>query len=62
MLISRPWLQEFHLALRLVLAFGMTAGASFAVLAILPAGRAAMQNSRETLSLLIGARKNAVAP
>jgi len=61
-LISRPWLQEFHLALRLVLAFGMTAGASFAVLAILPAGRAAMQNSRETLSLLIGARKNAVAP
>lgn len=61
-LISRPWLQGFHLALRVVLAFGITAGASFAILSILPAGRAAMQNSRETLLLLIRARKNAVAP
>ena len=61
-LISRPWLQGFHLALRVVLAFGITGGASFAILAILPAGRAAMQNSKETLLLLIGARKNAVAP
>jgi O-antigen/teichoic acid export membrane protein len=61
-LISRPWLQEFQLAMRIVLAFGMTTGASFAILAILPAGRAAMQNSKETLLLLIGARKNAVAP
>jgi len=61
-LICRPWLQGFHLTLRVVLAFGITAGASLAILAILPAGRAAMQNSKETLLLLIAARKNAVAP
>jgi O-antigen/teichoic acid export membrane protein len=61
-LICRPWLQEFHLALRVVLAFVITAAASFAILATLPAGRAAMQNSKETLLLLIGARKNAVTP
>jgi PST family polysaccharide transporter len=60
-LSCRPWLHEFHLALRVVLAFTLTAASSFAILALLPAGRAAMQNSKETLLLLIGARKSVVA-
>jgi PST family polysaccharide transporter len=58
LLLARPWLEPFHLALRLAFAFGITIAVSLLVLALLPAGRAAMQNFKETLVLLVRSRKN----
>jgi len=62
LIISRPWLQSFHLAWRLVLAFATTAIVSAGVLAALPTGRAAMQSSKEMFLLLIRGRRDAILP
>ena len=58
--IARPWLAKFdHLVLRLSFAFIITAALTFLVLMILPAGRAAIRNSRDML-LLIRKRESTV--
>ena len=58
--VARPWLAMLdHLVLRLAAAFVMTAGLTFLVLMILPAGRAAIRNSREML-LMMRKRESAV--
>jgi PST family polysaccharide transporter len=62
LVISRPWLQGFHVALRIAMALAITAVVASAVLASLPAGRAAMQSSKEIFLLLIRGRKDAVLP
>ena len=50
----RPWLGTFqHLLTRLVLAFGITVGISLLVLAVIPAGRLAMQNLKQMLLLML---------
>lgn len=54
LLVCRPWLGTFqHLVTRLILAFGITVGISLLVLAVIPAGRLAMQNFKEMLLLLV---------
>ena len=58
LLVVRPWLEMFHLVARLAVAFGITIGTSLLVLAILPAGRRAMQDFKEMLFLLIKSGKN----
>jgi O-antigen/teichoic acid export membrane protein len=58
LLICRQWLEPFPLALRLMVAFGITLGVSLSVLMVLPAGRAAVQNFKDTLLLLVRSRKN----
>jgi hypothetical protein len=62
LVISRPWLVGFPLAVRLMMAFGVTAVVSAGVLLIIPAGRAAMQSSKDMFLLLIRGRKDAVLP
>ena len=58
--VARPWLAMLdHLVLRLTAAFIMTAGLTFLVLMILPAGRAAIRNSKEML-LMMRKRESAV--
>lgn len=51
--LARPWLARLdHLVLRLIAAFAMTVGLTLLVLMILPAGRAAIRNSKEMLLLM----------
>jgi PST family polysaccharide transporter len=58
LLISHQWLEVFpQLVLRLAIAFGITLIVSLAVLAALPAGRLAMQNSKEMLLLLFKGKR-----
>ncbi len=50
LVFCRPWLGMFqHLFIRLALAFGITMGTSLVVLALIPAGRRAMQNLKDML-------------
>lgn len=56
--IVHPYLNVFPLVVRLLLAFGVTVATSLLVLVALPAGRAALQNFKETLFLLVKSRKN----
>ena len=51
--LARPWLARLdHLVLRLTIAFAVTAVLTLLVLMILPAGRAAIRNSKEMLLLM----------
>lgn len=60
LLICRQWLEGFqHLVSRLIIAFVFTIGVSLLVLAALPAGRAAMQNFKEMLLLLLKRKSSA---
>jgi O-antigen/teichoic acid export membrane protein len=61
LLLCRPWLGAFqHLLTRLIIAFGITATISLLVLAVIPAGRLAMQNFKEMLLLMLK-RKGEIA-
>lgn len=62
LVISRVWLLSVPLALRLAMAFGVTAVVSAGVLSVIPAGRAAMQSSRDMFLLLVHRSKDAVLP
>ncbi len=54
LVVCRPWLGMFqHLVSRLSFAFGITSGVSLSVLAVIPAGRLAMRNFKETLLVLM---------
>lgn len=58
LLLARQWLVMFRLVPRLALAFCLTVAVSLLVLAVIPAGRQAIQNFKEMLFLLIKSRKN----
>ena len=61
LLVSHQWLEVFpHLIMRLVTAFGITIIVSFVVLAAIPAGRVAMQNSKAMLLLLLKEKRGVV--
>ena len=54
LVLCRPWLTLFaHLATRLAIAFVITVGVSFLVLAVLPAGREAMRSFKAMLRMLL---------
>jgi len=54
LVVCRPWLGMFqHLVIRLMLAFGTTVGISLLVLAMIPAGRRAMQNLKDMLLMIL---------
>jgi O-antigen/teichoic acid export membrane protein len=58
---ARQWLGIFdHLAVRLGVAFAMTAAVSFLVLMAFPGGRSAIRNSRDAL-LMLGKRESIVS-
>lgn len=58
LLLVRPWLNPFHLIIRLVAAFVLVLTASILTLAVLPSGRLAMQHFKELFLLLLrGLRK-----
>lgn len=60
-LVARSWLMPFHLIIRLVVALGLVLAASLLTLAVLPAGRLAMQHFKELILLLLkGLKKESV--
>ena len=61
LLLFRPWLNSWpSLPIRLVVAFAITAAVSFAVLAVLPTGRLALQGFKE-MTILLFKREGAPA-
>jgi PST family polysaccharide transporter len=63
LIICRPWLFLFgHLSLRLIIGLGITIVVSLVVFAALPAGRLAIQNSKEALILLLKRKRDFSTP
>ena len=61
LIFSRQWLEVFqHLGIRLGIAFTITVAFSLMVLAVLPAGRLAMRNSKEMLVMLLKRERESV--